>query len=95
MIPPADANVVTPTDSKVEFAVTPFNMSTAAFISKSDAKVETPATVSPSPMFTCFATPSPPLTTKAPFAGAVEFVVLENVAIPVITKVDESIVSVM
>ena len=79
----------------VEFTVRPFNISTAALISKLEAKVETPATVIPSPIFTRFAIPNPPLMTKAPLVGAEELVVFKNVVIPVIFRDDESIVSVM
>ena len=73
VIPPDDAKVVIPTDLNEPFTSKPFRMSTAALISRFDAKVETPATVIPSPIFTFFATPIPPLTIKAPFADVVEF----------------------
>ena len=95
VIPPAEARVVTPTDLNVDSAVTPLRISTAAFISTLEEKVAIPATEILSPIWTCYAIPIPPLITKAPFVGAVESVVFENVAIPVIFKDDESIVSVI
>ena len=95
VIPPEDAKVVIPTDLNVSLTSKPFKISTAALTSRFDAKVETPATVRPSPIFTFFPIPIPPLTIRAPFAVVVEFSVLENVTIPAIFKVDESIESVM
>ena len=79
VIPPEDAKVVIPTDLNVSLTSKPFKISTAALTSRFDAKVETPATVRPSPIFTFFPIPIPPLTIRAPFAVVVEFSVLENV----------------
>ena len=69
VIPPAEARVVIPTDLNVEFAVTPFYMSTAALISKLEENVETPATFRFPPIFTALPIPIPPSTTKAPLVG--------------------------
>ena len=81
VIPPAEARVVIPTELNVvfalnvEFTVSPFNISTAAFISTLDVNVDNPATDMFPPILTALPIPIPPSITKAPFVGAVESVV--------------------
>jgi hypothetical protein len=93
VIPPEELNVVTPTVSKVPLIFARFKTSNDALRSIFEENVDNPATENPFPKLTCFATPNPPEIASAPVVGEDEFVVFENVTIPVTVKLDASIAS--